>query len=155
METNLKKVMHQSAARIFEEICFMFEAPELEEEQTEAKVEAAVSVDFHGPVEGSIIIKVYEGMLSAIAANMLGEEDTSKQQQLDALGEIANVICGNALPLIAGSKEVFHVDAPQIIEVSDLSDKSRKDPVAEAQVVLDQGKADLMLYITSKVTLSE
>ncbi len=155
MKTNLKKVLHQSAAQIFEEICFMFEAPELEEEQTEAKVEAAVSVDFHGPIEGRFLIKVYEGMLSTIAANMLGEEDSSKQQQLDALGEIANVICGNVLPFVAGSKEVFHVDAPQIIEVSDLSDRMREKAAAEAQVVLDQGKADLILYITSNVTLSE
>ena len=160
METKLQKALCQAAARIFEEICFMFEAPELEEAFKDARIEAVASVEFHGPADGSLVIRVYKGLLSAIAANMLGEEAPSKKQCSDALGEIANIICGNILPAIHGSKEVFLVDAPQIIEdenqLEDISEVEKtKEPLAKTEIVLDQGKADLLLYIHQDVALSK
>jgi CheY-specific phosphatase CheX len=154
MESNLNKALHQSAARIFEEICFMFEAPEMEEEQREQKAQVAISVDFRGPIEGTLVMSVSDGLLASIAENMLGEEVPSAAQSRDAIGEVANVICGNVLPAIAGPKEVFSVDAPQIREVTGIHD-NREKPTAETQITLDQGWARLMLHIRSKAACSE
>ena len=72
-----------------------------------------------------------------------------KSLQYDALGEIANVICGNMLPCIAGSKEFFYVSAPKMVESIDLP------PVAEIQVGLGLGRADLLLFISSHPVLTE
>jgi len=153
METKLQRALYQAAVRIFEEICFMFEAPELEEEFKDAQVEAAASVEFSGPIEGRLLIKARAGLLSGIAANMLGEENPSKKQQQDALGEIANIICGNILPAIHGSKKVFEVTSPQIVKTENLL--SKEAPTATASVILDQGRADLMLYVHETVVLAK
>jgi hypothetical protein len=81
---------------------------------------------------------------------VLGEEHApSKSLQYDALGEIANVICGNMLPGIAGSKDVFHVSAPKMAESIDLP------PVAEVQVGLGLGRADLLLFVSRYPALAE
>jgi hypothetical protein len=109
-----------------------------------------VSVEFEGPFSGKLLVKLCGGLLPLIAANMLGEEDVpSKSLQYDALGEIANVICGNMLPGIAGSKDIFRVRAPKMDESVDLP------PVAEVQVGLGLGRADLLLFVSSYPALME
>jgi CheY-specific phosphatase CheX len=115
-----------------------------------ARVEATVSVDFNGPFSGKLLVRVCGGLLPIIATNMLGEEDVlSKSLQYDALGEIANVICGNMLPEIAGSDQIFHVSAPEIVDDIDLP------PVAEVQVGLGTGRADLLLFVSHYPALME
>ena len=144
MESDLKKALHQSAVRIFEEICFMFEAPEMEEDASNQKAAVAISVDFNGAIKGRLVIEVSEGLFSSIAVNMLGEETPSAAQCRDAACEVANVICGNVLPAIAGSKLVFGVDAPQVQETPVVRTAA---PSAQTRIILDQGWASLMLYL--------
>src|SRR5512136_311977 len=94
----------------------MLPSPELDQGQLAAKPEVAATVRFRGPINGGLTVLLCGQLLSAIAANMLGEESSpSVEQQHDALREVANVICGNMLPLIAGTKPVFNVDLPQVI----------------------------------------
>jgi hypothetical protein len=48
---------------------------------------------------------------------MLGEDEDTvlpEQQQHDALGELANVICGNVVQALAGPQPVFRLDSPRI-----------------------------------------
>ncbi|HOW17863.1 MAG TPA: chemotaxis protein CheX, partial [Phycisphaerae bacterium] len=62
-------------------------------------------VDFEGPFCGSVSLTVPEALVPELAANMLGEDDPaapSPQQQQDALGELANVMCGNLVQALAG-----------------------------------------------------
>jgi len=44
-----------------------------------------------------------------------------KRDQFDALREVANVICGNMLPGVAGSDEAFQISPPELINVSEAS----------------------------------
>jgi hypothetical protein len=145
METELYK----AATLTFEELGFLLPTPEINEQQLNAQVEAEVSVEFEGPFSGKLLVRISGGLLPIIAANMMGEEEvSSKSLQYDALGEIANVICGNMLPGIAGSDKVFHVGAPVIGESIDLP------PVAEVQVGLGEGRADLLLFVSRYPALS-
>jgi hypothetical protein len=81
---------------------------------------------------------------------MLGEDEPpSERWQRDALCEIANVICGNALPVIAGAKEVFHLSAPQFIEGAP---ENGEKPAAEAHVGLEEGRADVLLFLDEGIT---
>ena len=150
MSKKLETELFKAATLTFEELGFLLPTPEIDEQQLNAQVEAAVSVDFDGPFSGKLLVKVCGGLLPIIAANMLGEEGVpSKSRQYDALGEIANVICGNMLPGIAGSKDVFHVSAPKMSESIDLP------PVAEVQVGLGLGRADLLLFVSRYPALAE
>ncbi|MBM4278952.1 MAG: chemotaxis protein CheX [Deltaproteobacteria bacterium] len=150
MSKKLETELYKAATLTFEELGFLLPTPEVDEQQLNAQVEAAVSVDFEGPFSGRLLVRVCGGLLPTLTANMLGEENVpSKSLQYDALGEIANVICGNMLPGMAGSKDVFHVSPPMMAESMDLP------PVAEVQVGLGLGRADLLLFISRYPALME
>ncbi len=150
MGKKLETELYRAATLTFEELSFLLPTPEIDEEQLNAPVEAAVSVDFEGPFSGRLLVKVCGGLLPVITANMLGEEKVpSRSQQYDALGEIANVICGHMLPGIAGSKDIFHVSPPKMVESTD------SPPMAEVQVGLGAGRADLLLFVSQYPALME
>jgi len=150
MNKKLETELYKAATLAFEELGFLLPTPEIDEQQLNARVEAAVSIDFEGPFSGNLLLRICGGVLPILAANMLGEEEApSKSLQYDALGEIANVICGNMLPGIAGSKNVFHVNPPRMAETPDLP------PVVEVQVGLGIGRADLLLFVSRYPGLTE
>ncbi len=150
MGKKLETELYRAATLTFEELSFLLPTPEIDEEQLNAPVEAAVSVDFEGPFSGRLLVKVCGGLLPVITANMLGEEKVpSRSQQYDALGEIANVICGHMLPGIAGSKDIFHVSPPKMVESAD------SPPMVEVQVGLGTGRADLLLFVSQYPALME
>jgi hypothetical protein len=64
--------------------------------------------------------------------------------QLDALGEVANVICGNVLPIIFGKSSVIRMDAPEHGDFNSI-DKT----AGEIRLGFDEGYADVFLYLES------
>jgi len=150
MTRKLETELYKAAILAFEGLGFLLPTPEIDEQQLNARVDAAVSVDFEGPFSGKLLLRVCGGLLPTIAANMLGEEKApSETLQHDALGEIANVICGNMLPAVGSSKHVFHVSSPKIADIIDVP------PVAEVQVGLGTGRADLLLFCSKYPALTE
>lgn len=147
MPTTTAQLLRRATASTFEDLAFLFLEPECSEEQAAAPLDAAVSVDFHGPVRGRLTVRVSSTLMPTIAANMLGEEQARHVPlQRDALGEVANVVCGNALPLIAGADAVFRLDAPRWI-----ADEPRaRDGDAPAACVsggVDAGRAEVELFL--------
>lgn len=153
MRKKIEPELYKTAARTFEEVGFMLPSPEPGKNLQNAKVEAAATVAFYGPFSGKLVVKVSGGLLPALAANMLGEDDPpTEAQQHDALGEITNIICGNVLPAIAGGKEVFKLLAPQVAKIMGTTHETTKPPIAEVQMALDQGRADLLFFIDGEAT---
>jgi hypothetical protein len=73
-----------------------------------------VRADFTGAIAGNLELSVSGEVLAELAANMLGVgegEVLSADAQRDALKELANVICGNLLPAIAGQARAFNIRA--------------------------------------------
>jgi CheY-specific phosphatase CheX len=129
----------------------MLPEPVLDPEQLTTSATAAVSIPFRGPVNGRLVVAVAGDILPVMAANMLAENDLpSDHQQQDVLREIANVICGNLLPRIAGPKAVFKISAPEAISVGTLAGSCQQEsPAAAVHIGLDLGRADVMLFLTS------
>ncbi|MEN6520404.1 MAG: chemotaxis protein CheX [Armatimonadota bacterium] len=138
-----------SAVMTFEDMGFVFAMPELEEEHHTAPFEGAAEVGFSGPFSGRLIISLYGQMMGELAANMMGEDEPPPvQQQHDALGEIANVICGNVLPKVGGSREIFYISAPRYIEQpNELDQHADNDSSVQVSVPLDDGRADVTLFV--------
>ncbi len=139
--------LFQAAVMTFEQLGFLL--PDLEEEKMTGTVAGTTAqVKFSGPFDGRLLVTLSRELLPVMTGNMLGEDDIpSLQQQNDALGELANVVCGNTLPLIAGAKEIFHLSAPEILE-------NGQSPMAEdgamaSRVYLSfmDGQAELRLFI--------
>jgi len=153
MQTDLKTELYNAAMRTFEDLTMMLPSDVLDDSQEAAKVNASVALRFTGRMAGRLVVSICGDILPGIAENMLGEDAPPDEKgQLDALGEIANVICGNVLPCICGTKEVLHISAPEVLENSASAIRCFGEPAAEVKVGLEEGRADLYLYFDNPVT---
>lgn len=140
--TELNRKLYRASARTFEDLAFLLTAEKADEQQAALPLERTVSVRFNGPFSGSLVLKVSGGMPAALAANMLGiDGEAPEGAQLDALKETANVLCGNLLPEIAGHKEVFRLEAPELG-----AGKTGGEPAARAELAVESGRCEVEFY---------
>lgn len=132
-------------ALTLETLCFFYPEAEVTDEQNAAPVDGDMSVRFEGPFNGRVVVRLCGGMLPLLASNMLGDVDGDLHMQRDALAEVANVICGNLMPLIGGAKAAFVLRAPQpVVDLPHLLPR----PVSTVRFGLEQsGRVDVMLYL--------
>ena len=148
MPTSLENGLRKAAALTFEELSFMLPTEMLNEHQRAAQAAIAATISFRGAFGGTLAVLVCGEVLPLLSANMLGEDSPPDQNlQFDALQEIANVICGNVLPELAGSDAVFDIGPAQIMTPKQARSCSKLMPAAELHVGLDQGRVELRLYL--------
>jgi CheY-specific phosphatase CheX len=141
-------ILNEVVCRTFEDLAFMFPMGEDEAANDPGAETVSASVAFAGPFEGRTVVVVDRAMLSPLAANMLGLDpgaDPTPAQQDDALKELANVICGNLLPKVAGEEAVFHVLAPALSAGNAIA-AAADAPAGVTQVTLDTGTTRVALY---------
>jgi hypothetical protein len=132
-------------ALTLETLCFFYPEAEMTEEQEGAPVDGAMSVRFEGPLNGRVVVRFCGGLLPLLASNMLGDAYGDLHMQRDALAEVANVICGNLMPLIGGAAAAFVLRAPQPAVVLP---RSAPFPVASVRFGLEQtGRVDVLLFL--------
>lgn len=148
MSSTTARFLSRATTATFEELALLFPETDLSPEQAAAPLDVAVSVEFRGPLTGRLVVRVSRSLLPAIAANMLGAEE-SKQLPLqrDALGEVGNVICGNVLPLIAGADKLFNLAAPIVVDGGDLPHRDLDEPTARIEIGVDDGRVESVLYL--------
>jgi len=138
---SLATTLFRAAAATFEDLAFQLPLADGPGGQPGRQVVAAV--DFRGPFGGRLELAVSEAMLPIVAASMLGQLDPPPpDEQRDALRELANVICGNLLPEIAGAEPVFLLDAPRID-----AGPAPAPLAAEAEVPFEEGRATVRLFV--------
>jgi chemotaxis protein CheY-P-specific phosphatase CheC len=146
MSNTLQLPLSSAAATTFEELGFLFGVPM--DPREAPRLDTGVRVAFHGPREGCLEVRVAEPVLAAIAANMLGtDEPPAPELQRDALGEVANVICGNVVPALDGARAVYLLDAP--VHLDDLA-PACGEPDARIVLSTDEGHADVRLYLHAR-----
>jgi hypothetical protein len=153
MNEPIDQVLSDVVGRTFEDLAFMFQMGEEEAAAGAAAETTSASVAFAGPFTGRTVIVVNRPMLASLAANMLGldpgVEPTTAQQE-DALKELANVICGNLLPKVAGEEAVFQVLAPTL-SAGDAIAEATDLPAARTQITLDSGAARVAMYASCRL----
>jgi CheY-specific phosphatase CheX len=150
MSSSAEKTLYRKAALIFEELGFLM--PQTDRGQEPLSSCSGACVGFKGPFSGCLVVLLSPQALSLLSSNMLGLENTPDETlEQDALREIANVICGNALPAVFGAKEQFQLDAPKIFTESDsFQVPSGYSLIAQVSVPFDCGQSDVALYAESK-----
>ena len=84
---------------------------------------------------------------------MNGEEMIDRM--LDAFKELTNVICGNALPAIAGDLAEFNIKAPVTLSSTDARNLISKGTSAcVVRLALEEGYCDVYLFTEEKLTES-
>jgi hypothetical protein len=154
MKNSLEAELYKATALTFEGLAFAFPTSEVLEEETEPEFEAAVRVEFHGSFGGWLVLSVSGGILAGLAVNMLGAEtEVNRSAQRDALGELANVICGNVLSGVAGDEETFLLDPPKQVGRDALVPPSGAQ-ACSVRVALEGGRADVLLILQGAPTFA-
>jgi CheY-specific phosphatase CheX len=143
---DLGLALQKAASGVIEKLTFLLPARSVDAPQQNAPFDLAASVDFRGPMCGKLVVAVYGGLAKSMAANMLGGSGSPTEfQQRDALKEIANVICGNVLPLLEGAEVVYDIAAPVILDETDLAGSAPEELSARIQMGIDSGRAEIQL----------
>ena len=155
MNKQLETMLTSVAEKTLAELAFVFSMPDDEAVRHVSSALVAAAVDFNGPFSGALTLAVSANMLPAIASNMLGLEEEGRQpspeEQRDALKELTNVVCGNLLPRLVGTVPVFTIEAPEIVEARQLEGTESGKPAGRTRLVLDEGRAELALFLRGEV----
>jgi hypothetical protein len=143
---DLEAALHVAAVSALERLADCFVEPATTSPNGVLATEGIASVRFRGPARGRVALRLQGGILPTIAANMLGRDTTpGSSVERDALGELANVICGSVLPALAGPSATFILEPPRLDEAWAAGPNSTC--VASASLAVDRGRADIMLLI--------
>ncbi|HUX34092.1 MAG TPA: chemotaxis protein CheX [Gemmatimonadaceae bacterium] len=103
----------------------------------------AVRVAFTGPRCGFVDLRASTGVLAAAARNMLAEAQPAPDLHLDALGEIANVICGNLMPELGDPRDIYRLDAPVAVPLT-----TAPEADAAFDLPVEEGRVEVRLVLT-------
>jgi hypothetical protein len=146
MGSSAEKVLYRKSALIFEELGFLM--PKSDRGFESQSATSGTYISFSGSFSGCLLVMLNAEALSTLACNMLGLDTLSDETvEQDALGEIANVICGNALPAVFGPREGFRLESPKLLVESDSAQfESEYCRIAKVCVPFGCGQADVVLY---------
>ena len=153
MSKDIATVLSQTAARILEELVFLFTSPVDESAVHETEAVAISKVTFTGPLSGTLVMKLSSRVLPELTTNMLGldsSDEVTMEDQLGSLTETLNIICGNFLPELAGKREVFDIGQPLVITENEASGFFGGNATAShVFLALEDGLCQLDLFINS------
>src|SRR5690606_23852538 len=89
-----------------------------------------------------------EGLLPRLTANMMGMDVAPEALQLDALGEIANVICGQVLPALHPVSAVEYL--PPRVVTGAVNGDDEGPPSARIELGLETSRAELLLFLENE-----
>lgn len=154
MKTKIKNVLESTSITTFEDVCFMYPAPELKNEQKKLKQEAVAEVKYKGDHTGRLLIETYGDLFSAIAANMLSDESPSLLKKKDALGEIANIICGNVVTSLGRIKKGYEIGHPRSLKKNEwLKEKKTDKAFVEISLNFNEGRADIKFFVDGEISV--
>ena len=148
------KVNEETLARVAHEVlgtmAFAFVTPDAAEFQPGQETLAA-RVRFSGPFSGSVVLRVPKQVLPELAGNMLAKDEgdaCTQQEQHDALGELANMMCGNLVAEEAGPGPVFDLEAPEVAVCADPPGSGApEDRCASMRLGLENGWVELTMVL--------
>lgn len=148
MKQPIEDILREASIKTFEDACFMYLVPELKDEQKKLPLEAVAEVKFKGDSSGKLIVAASDDLFAAIAKNMLSTESPTALQKKDALGEVANIICGNVIPsLDRTSKKGYKIFSPKFFGKDEIKKEESGSPLAQITLNLNQGRADIKLFV--------
>ena len=152
MNKQFDSALFQTARNTFENLAFMLSLEEGDAGPSPLSERRSVTVDFTGPLSGRLVVSISPPLMPELATSMLGLDgaEPSPTQQQDAFKELGNIICGNLLPAIAGTQAVFAVSAPILVADGDAPNSPAPTPTATANLTLENGAAELALYVNEK-----
>jgi CheY-specific phosphatase CheX len=113
--TDIRPCMEDAVSEVLEAMCFISSEGQTDDEEGNYQSDwICGELSFAGPTSGSFGIAVSPATAAVMAANFLGEEESllSKEQTLEVVCEMANMICG-ALLSHYDPKNAFTLSPPR------------------------------------------
>jgi hypothetical protein len=153
MSSWLETRLFRATARTFEDLGFILPTWEVSDRQRGFRSGATVAVDFGGPFSGRLVLTVFGPVLTQVAGTLIGSEpsEVSPEMSMDTLGELANVICGNVLPEIAGDRVTFALNPPASLAEVPAPEAPEGGVLAEVRVGVAEGRAVVRLYLAGSL----
>ncbi len=149
MTNLLQSRLRQAASSTFEDLGFVFPEEDLEDHQAAAPLAWSAVVAFRGPVHGTLEIRVSDGVAEQLATNMLGLASPPEGSlKRDALGEMANVVCGNVVPALGSPDAVFDLAAPDVTEIATAAGAHPVEGVIALAFGVENGRAEVRLTVS-------
>lgn len=138
--------LYEAAAQVFE---MMVGEPvsRLESGAPDEANDTTAMVGLAGSLCGVLSIRCSTSSAAGIASKMLGEPEQSiacVEQQLDALGEICNMVAGNFKARVEGLQEKCMLSVPTVITGQDYCLHSLADNAGIEVALLFQGKTIIL-----------
>ena len=118
--TQINEAVNRTIVRVLEDWAMMMLDPLESSPRLYAGDDAVYmgSAEFHGPVNGRYFVICKLPFMTALAANLLGAEETPGDEDCsDALREMVNVLSGNLLTESYGVDCAFKLTAPLVQQV--------------------------------------
>lgn len=133
--------LYRVAAESLEALSGALPSPRETAAQSAASWEASYRVAFEGPHRGEMRLAFFGGAAAAVAAGMIGRGEGP--DAADALGELANIVCGNFLPFVYGAAAEFHLKKPY---PAGPGDGAGGAPTASARLPLGDGRLEIQFW---------
>jgi CheY-specific phosphatase CheX len=155
MIENMTEQLTQISMDTIEKLTFAFASQDEDVNEDDIYDFQIVTVDFSGWFSGSLNMKISKHILSELTRNMLGiddDESVSDEQNNDMLKELLNIICGNLLPEVGGSKAIFSIGTPAIHGAGMLNaDEDEFNVNLDTILSIDDGYCQLSLRIKEDI----
>ena len=147
MSHQLLSQLKRATISTFEDLGFVLPAPEVDARQASLPLVWSATVGFRGPVSGQLEVRFTDEVAEALAANMLGTDaDIDGTVKGDVVSEIANVVCGNVVPALGSSRDVFDLDAPRL-SAGSTEDADAEWSVARLELGVEDGRVEVELFV--------
>lgn len=89
-------------------------------ENTHPSMEIAIIIGIEGGITGQIVYSMDFNMVQKIADVLMPgmSDEQMKSEYADIIGEIANMITGNAMNLLAATDKVIDITTPQVVDIN-------------------------------------
>lgn len=158
MSAKIQMILSRTAVKTFEDLSFLFAFAEDDADAGQGNSAVASKVSFSGAVSGTLFMKLSANVLPELTTNMLGvdeQEETTLDQQYDALKETLNVICGNLLPEIAGKHEIFDIHPPEIVvNEATINQYNGRNHTCKVALAFEEGPCELFLYMDDRLPMN-
>lgn len=146
MRLDPRSELFKAALLTFENLSFVLPTETIGAGQEAAPAREAVRVDFHGPFEGCLLLRLRGDVAPVLASGMLPSGAPPDRATIeDAVKEVGNVVCGNFLPAYAGDQAIFRLDAPRLVTFEHAPSETWSQ-VADARVGLEGGLCEMKVY---------
>jgi chemotaxis protein CheX len=140
-----RTTLYEAASEVFE--LMVGEPISLQEDSTTEVGNTTAMVGLAGAICGILSIRCSVSSAAGIASKMLGlpaQSTESIEQQLDALGEICNMVAGNFKARIEGLREQCMLSVPTVITGQDYSLHSLASDDRLEVAILFQGETIIL-----------